>query len=77
MYSVVPFFLSLYLLILALFLRLLPLFHTEEKAFMLLKLDIKHVLALKIMQVNIRSKLVHCKMVTDVPNQRLREAILL
>lgn len=34
---------------------------------MLLKLDIKYVLALKIMQVNIRRKLVRCETVTDVP----------
>lgn len=80
MRSVVPLFFfspSLYSLILALSLRLLSLFHTEEKAFMLLKLDIKYVSAPKIMLVNITSKLVRCKTVTDVPSLRLREAILL
>jgi hypothetical protein len=51
--------------------------YTEAKPFILVRMDIKYVLAVRIMQVNIRSKLVHCKGVTDVSNQPFLKAILL
>jgi hypothetical protein len=43
---------------------------------MIVKMDIKYVSAIKMMEVNIRNKLVRCERVTDVPSQPLREALL-
>lgn len=69
-------FLSFYSSVLPLLLCLhLSLLH-RRKGFVIVKMDIKYVSAVKIMQVNIRSKLVRCKRVTDVLSQPLRKALL-
>jgi hypothetical protein len=61
----------------SLFTSLFSLHNTEGKPFMVVRMDLKYVLAVKIVQVNISSKLVHCKGVTDVSNQPFLAAILL
>ena len=63
MYCVLPLFLSFFSLVnpRSLFTPAFPLRYIERKSFMLVRMGIKYELAVRIMQVNIRSKLVHCK----------------
>ena len=63
MYCVLPLFLSFFSLVnpRSLFTPAFSLRYTERKPCMLVRMGIKYELAVRIMQVNIRSKLVHCK----------------
>jgi hypothetical protein len=63
MYCVLPLFLIFFSLVnpRSLFTPAFSLRYTERKPFMLVRMGIKYELAVRIMQVNIRSKLVHCK----------------
>lgn len=79
MYCVLPLFLSLFSFVnpRSLFTPVFSVRYTEGKPFMLVRMGIKYALAVRMTQVNIRSKLVHCTRVTDVPNQPFLKAILL
>lgn len=79
MYCVLLFFFFSELLFvnpLSLFTSIFSLHYTGRKSFILVRMDIKYILALKIMQVNIRSKLVHCNGLTDVSTHPFLWAIL-